>query len=124
MSFYGIGQEFAMLEDAIEAGGMAWWIMELPSGVVFFSPNKIKLLGYTEKEVSKFVHYSNFTDLVHPDDYEKCMKAMKDHIEGKTKLYETQYRIKTKEIITMGHPIAFWVARRTKLVRMTPKTTS
>lgn len=94
MNHYGQGNELDMLEDALEAGGMAWWVMELPSGVVFFSPNKIRMLGYTEKDVSKFVHYSNFTDIVHPEDFEKCMKTMRDHIEGKASMYETQYRIK------------------------------
>lgn len=86
-----------MLEDAIQAGGMAWWLMELPSGAVFFSPNKIKLLGYNEKDVKSFVHYTNFTDLVHPEDQEKCMQAMRDHIEGRAEMYETKYRIKAKD---------------------------
>lgn len=91
-----MGNESRMIEDALEAGEMAWWLMELPSGVVFFSPNKVKLLGYTEKDASKFVHYSAFTDLLHPDDYDRVMKAMKDHIDGKAPTYETTYRIKTK----------------------------
>lgn len=91
-----MGNESRMIEDALEAGDMAWWLMELPSGVVFFSPNKVKLLGYNEKEASKFVHYSAFTDLLHPDDYDRVMKAMKDHIDGKAPTYETTYRIKTK----------------------------
>lgn len=85
-----------MLEDALEGAGVAWWLMELPSGAVFFSPNKIKMMGYTEKDLGKFVHYSAFTNLVHPDDQEKCMQAMRDHMSGKAKAYETQYRIKAK----------------------------
>lgn len=97
MSFYGRGNESAMIEDAIEAADMAWWLMELPSGTVFFSPNKVKLLGYDEKETSKFVHYSSFTKLLHPDDYDNAMKAMKDHIDGIVPIYEVAYRIKTKK---------------------------
>ncbi len=90
-----MGNESSMLEDALEAGGMAWWLIELPSGAVFFSPNKIKMLGYKEEDTSKFLHYSAFTDLLHPDDYDKSMKAMKDHIDGKAKIYEVKYRIKS-----------------------------
>lgn len=97
MSFYGMGKESLMIEDALEAADVAWWIMELPSGVVFFSPNKVKLLGYNEKDAAKFVHYSAFTQLLHPDDYDSTMKAMKDHIDGKTPIYETSYRIKNKK---------------------------
>lgn len=94
MSFYGLGRESRMIEEAIEAGGMAWWFMELPSGAVFFSPNKITMLGYGKDEASKFVHYSAFTDLLHPEDYEKTMQAMKKLIDGKAELYQAKYRIR------------------------------
>ncbi len=74
--------------------GFAWWEMELPSGVVFFDESKAKMLGY---KPSDFVHYSHFTDLLHKDDYPKAMKAMKDHMEGKTDFYECTYRIKAHD---------------------------
>jgi PAS domain S-box-containing protein len=95
MAFYGMGNESSMIEDALEAGGMAWWLMELPSGAVFFSPNKLKLIGYKESDASKFVHYSAFTNLLHPDDHDKTMKAMRDHIDGIADIYEAKYRIKS-----------------------------
>lgn len=94
MKFYGNGEEFALIEDALHAAGMAWWLMELPTGAIFFSVNKIIMLGYTEKDLTSFVHYKNFTDLVHPDDYETCMQAMRELLEGRTDTYETTYRIK------------------------------
>ncbi len=79
------------LEKAMEAGNLAWWEMELPSGEVRFNDRKAKMLGYSPE---KFEHYSDFTDLVHPEDYERAMKAMRDHLEGKTPRYEVEYRIK------------------------------
>lgn len=91
---YGDGQELTRFETAMEATGLAWWWMELPSGIVFFSPNKAKMLGY---KPDKFVHYTNFTELVHPDDYQPMMQAMRDHLEGKSAVYETKYRIKHKD---------------------------
>lgn len=96
MLIYENVDELAMVNDAVEAGGLAWWIMEYPSGTVFFHPNKVQMLGYTEKQASNFVHYTHFTDLVHPDDYQGMMQAMTDHISGKKKQYETTYRIKGK----------------------------
>ena len=54
------------------------------------------MLGYSEKDVGKFVHFKAFTELLHPEDYERAMKAMQDHIDGKTDLYQLNYRIKTK----------------------------
>lgn len=85
--------DFQRLDNAMEAAGMAWWEIQFPSGVVFFADNKATMLGYSP---DKFVHYSNFTDLVHPDDYDKAMNAMRDHMSGQAEYYETTYRIKTK----------------------------
>lgn len=89
----GADDFFGRLNDAMDAANMAWWEMELPSGAVFFAENKTRMLGYNKKN---FFHYSSFTDLLHPDDYDGAMKAMMDHIEGKKDIYETKYRIKTK----------------------------
>ena len=97
MVFYQNFDELTLVNDAIEAGGMAWWLMEYPSGAVFFHPNKVKMLGYSEKDVEKFVHYTSFMDLVHPDDHEKAMNAMRDHLTGKIDNYRTSYRIKGKD---------------------------
>lgn len=97
MPIYENVDELTMLNDAVQAGGMAWWIMEFPSGTVFFHPNKIQMLGYSERDTKDFVHYTHFTNLVHPDDHATTMKAMMDHIEGKKDKYETTYRIKGKD---------------------------
>ncbi|MFZ1812115.1 MAG: PAS domain-containing protein [Candidatus Saccharimonadales bacterium] len=83
--------EHEMLELALEAGGMAWWRMELPTGTVFFSENKTRMLGRSKQD---FYHYTDFTKLVHPDDYEPMMQAMQNHLDGKTTTYETTYRIR------------------------------
>jgi PAS domain S-box-containing protein len=95
--FYGTGRELEMLEDAVEAADMAWWVMEIPSGAVFFSPNKITMLGYSRKEIKKFVHYSNFTDLLHPDDLLAAMKAMEDLLSGKASTYSQKYRLRNTD---------------------------
>jgi PAS domain S-box-containing protein len=87
------GDEYDMLSRAFEAADMAWWFMELPSGAINTSDHKSKMLGFSDP--SAFVHYTSYTDLLHPDDYEKAMQAMRDHLEGKAPFYEVQYRIKT-----------------------------
>ncbi len=81
------------LEGAMEAGNLAWWEMELPSGKVKFSDRKPEMLGYSP---DRFTHYTDFTDLIHPEDYDRAMKAMKDHLEGRKDRYEVEYRIKKK----------------------------
>ncbi len=81
------------LENAMASGNLAWWEMELPSGEVKFNDRKAEMLGYSPK---RFDVYSDFTDLVHPNDYEKAMQAMRDHLEGNKERYEVEYRIKKK----------------------------
>lgn len=90
MGFDDISTEMK-ISDAMFSADMAWWEMELPSGAVFFHPNKAAMLGYSP---DKFVHYTHFTDLLHPEDHEAAMKAMMDHMTGKSPIYETKYRIK------------------------------
>ncbi len=81
------------LEEAMEKGKLAWWEMELPSGKVKFNERKARMLGYSP---DRFEHYEDFTELLHPEDYEKAMQAMRDHIEGRADRYEVEYRIKKK----------------------------
>ncbi len=82
------------LEGAMGAGNIAWWEMELPAGKVRFNERKARMLGYSPE---KFKHYTDFTDLLHPDDYERTMSAMRNHLEGKKEKYEVEYRIKKKD---------------------------
>lgn len=91
---YGNGRELEKFEIAMEAVGLAWWWMELPSGVLFCSPNKARMLGYDPDE---FYHYSKFTELVHPEDVDRIMQDMQRHLNGEADIYETSYRIKTQQ---------------------------
>lgn len=81
------------LEAGLRAGNLAWWEMELPSGKVVFDDRKAEMLGYAPE---RFETYEDFTKLLHPDDYERAMQAMQDHLEGRVENYEIEYRIKTR----------------------------
>ncbi|MFP4642386.1 MAG: response regulator, partial [Dehalococcoidia bacterium] len=80
------------IEAGLRAGNLAWWEMELPSGNVIFNDRKAEMLGYSAQ---MFKTYEDFTRLLHPDDYERDMQAMRDHLNGKAKNYDVEYRIKT-----------------------------
>ncbi|MEI7811147.1 MAG: PAS domain S-box protein [Ignavibacteria bacterium] len=82
------------LELAMNTADMAWWEMELPSGSITFGKRKAEMLGFPPE---RFKHYKDFTDLVHPDDYERIMEAMRGHVYGILNKYETEYRILTKD---------------------------
>ncbi len=78
---------------AMQGGNMAWWEMEVQTGNVTFDNHKVEMLGYAPEN---FKHYTDFTSLVHPDDYKRIMKAMKGHLEGTLDKYEAEYRILAK----------------------------
>ncbi len=83
------------LKRALDSASIGWWEWDYESGEVLFSDNKATMLGYTVEEFPKNVY--EITKLVHPDDYERTMSAMRDHINGKKDLYQIRYRIKTKD---------------------------
>ena len=80
------------LESAMAAGNIAWWEMDCSTGKVLFSRLKAEMLGYPPEQ---FSHYSDFTRLLHPDDYESTMQAMRDHLSGAKGKYDAEYRIRT-----------------------------
>jgi len=73
------------------AGDLAWWEMDVESGAVTFHENKADILGYSPAE---FDHYEDFTDLVHPEDHEQAMEAMRRHLQGDAEKYDVEYRIR------------------------------
>jgi len=90
-----ISQSDERLDLCLSAGNLAWWEMDVKTGKVIFNENKVKMLGYNLKDFEN-VDYTAFTNILHPDDHEKAMKAMSDHLMGDKKLYQVEYRIKTK----------------------------
>lgn len=78
------------LEMAMQIGNIAWWEMNYRTGDIHFGERKTEILGYKKTD---FNHYRDFMRLVHPDDYHKCINAMRNHILGKTERYEVEYRI-------------------------------
>jgi len=78
------------LDSAMEIGSLAWWEMDLPDGTVRFDNRKATLLGYSPE---RFRHYTDFTVLLHPEDYEPAMQAMRDHLAGSEVTYHADYRI-------------------------------
>jgi len=80
-------------DEAVLSGRATWWEMQLPSGKVLFGTAKADMLGYPESQFKKF---QDFVDLVHPEDRDKAMKAMREHLAGEREIYDVLYRIKTK----------------------------
>lgn len=82
------------LEMALDMGGMSWWEWDVETNTVKTGDAKYTMLGYAKEEIAE--GYQGYTRLIHPDDFQKAMKAMKDHLEGKASHYMVKYRIRHK----------------------------
>jgi diguanylate cyclase (GGDEF)-like protein/PAS domain S-box-containing protein len=78
-------------------GNLGQWYWDMKTNQVTFNPLKVITLGYDEEEIPEHVNYQYFTEKLHPEDYEKAMEAMLDHLHGKAPVYEVEYRIRTKD---------------------------
>lgn len=89
--------ELQMFRDRLQgvmlAGDVGWWQMHLDTGQVEFSENKARMLGYPPEQ---FTRYTDFTSLVHPDDYENMMKTMRSCIQDKGH-YRVDYRMRRRD---------------------------
>lgn len=83
------------LESSLSVGNLAWWDWDVQNNRVTFNELKVTMLGYSREDFEN-VGYEAFVNLLHPDDYENVMQAMRDHLSGKALLYEVEYRIKAK----------------------------
>lgn len=88
-----IGRLRELLRKALADADLAWWDWDIPRNVVTTNDRKIEMLGY-EPEKFVGVGYEAFTDMLHPDDYERTMRAMRDHLEGRAPVYQVDYRIR------------------------------
>lgn len=89
--------ERSIIHEQLEfswAGNLGRWEWNCKTGRVIFNPKKVQVLGYEVSDFSPTLEA--FTDLLHPDDYEATMDAMRQHLYGKVPAYEAEYRIKTR----------------------------
>jgi len=83
-------QNNSRLELAMQVANMAWWEMDVNSGNIIYGKRRTEMLGYKSED---FSHFKNFIDLVHPDDQEKVMNALREHLYENIDKYEAEYRI-------------------------------
>lgn len=71
-----------------------------------FSPRWKKMLGYAEHELNDNV--PDWRTLVHPEDYAHVQAKLKDHLDGRSEIFESVHRLRHRD----GHWI--WVLSRAK----------
>ncbi len=78
-------------------GNLGNWYWYVKSNHVVFNEAKIIALGYHKEDIPGKIGFDFFTGKLHPDDYERVMDNMRSHLYGKSPVYETTYRIQTKD---------------------------
>lgn len=80
---------------AVEASGVGVWDWELSSGHVYIDPRIKALLGYHDHEIANT--FDAWSKHIHPDDLPQVIETAYDHIDGKTPVYELEYRVLHKD---------------------------
>lgn len=83
--------------DFAWSGNLGHWYWDFQVNRVTFNPMKAMALGYTKEELPEYVDFQFFTDKLHPDDYDRVMDAMRDHLSNQSPVWEVRYRIQTKD---------------------------
>ena len=85
------------------AGNLGQWEWFYDKNLVVFNDKKATQLGYDPDKIGE-VGYQFFTNKLHPDDYERTMDNMRQHLKGETEAYEVEYRIQHKD----GHYLWYY----------------
>jgi PAS domain S-box-containing protein len=82
------------LELALKGGDLGLWDINFQTQEMIVNDRWASMLGYTPDEVRPI--HKILGDLIHPDDYDRAIKAMKAHGRGETIFIEMEYRLKCK----------------------------
>ncbi|MGK7924656.1 MAG: response regulator [Spirulina sp.] len=67
------------------------WDWNIRTDEVYYSPSWMRIVGYEEAPLSN--QLTTWSDRVHPDDLETTLQNGRDHLDGKTPLYENIHRL-------------------------------
>jgi PAS domain S-box-containing protein len=95
-------------ELAIMAAGFDPWENNLITGERMGGVKVYNEMGYTDEEIPKTV--DGIFNLIHPDDLHEVKQKLDDHFQGKTKVYDCDFRVKDSK----GN--YQWVANYARLV--------
>lgn len=90
-------------EVAVKGSSVGLWDWNVVTDELYWSPRFMEILGLDEADF--IPELSSFSDRLHPDDLERVMNALTQHIENGTE-YNVEYRLKHEQ----GHYV--WIHAR------------
>jgi PAS domain S-box-containing protein len=79
---------------AVEATSDGIWDWDIRTGVVYFSPQWMRLLGYVSDEIVRSTEF--FFSLVHPDDRARTAQVLQEHLDGRIPVKQLEIRLRRK----------------------------
>ncbi len=80
---------------ALDAGNDGLWDWNIASGETQFSHHWLTMLGYEMGEFPSNVRV--WEKLVHPEDRDRALSLMSQHLDGHTEAYECEHRLRRKD---------------------------
>ncbi len=81
------------LNLAVRGSSDGLWDWNIATDKVYYSPRLKELLGYQEHEIDNV--FAEFESRLHPEDHDRIMQALSDHLEQGTP-YDVECRLRTK----------------------------
>jgi PAS domain S-box-containing protein len=78
---------------AVRGSSDGLWDWNVITNEVYYSPRFKELLGYAEHEIENV--FASFESRLHPDDHDRIMKAVEDHVQRRAP-YDVEYQLRTK----------------------------
>lgn len=78
----------------LRAANEGMWVLDVGSGQLYFSPHWGKLLGYKPEEIPR--HIEEWKALIHPDDKDRVLQTLNEHLQGSVPYYKCEYRIRSR----------------------------
>ncbi len=82
------------LNLALNGAGLGSWDYNLETGEAIYDRRLAEMLGFTLDEIQS--HLPWWENLTHPDDWSRVMETFNAHLEGRTPLYEAEFRVRPR----------------------------
>jgi|GEM_PF-4382821 len=96
------------LSQVLDGANDGFWDWNIQTGEVEFSSRWAEMIGYKLNELEHTVKF--WEDIIHPDDKTFVFAEIAKHLEGKTKRYQSEHRVKAKDGTWV------WILDRGKIV--------
>ena len=92
-----IGQQESeeRFELAVRGTNVGIWDWDLRTDRVYFSPRWKNIIGYGPDEIPN--DFAEWEKRLHPDDRERALATVRDYLEGRSKEYELEHRLRHKD---------------------------